>query len=75
MAKLSAQRRKRLPKTTYALPSQRKYPIPDKTHARNALARAAQSKTSGSYSTVRKNVLKKYPSLKKRTAGRRRKRR
>lgn len=65
MGHLSTKRRKALPKSAFALPGQRKYPIHDKAHARNALARAAQSKTTGSYATVRKAVLKKYPSLKK----------
>lgn len=42
MAVLKAKARKKLSKTQFALPSQRAYPIFDKAHARNALARAAQ---------------------------------
>ena len=34
--------RKKLDKAAFALPGKRKYPIPDKAHARNALARVAQ---------------------------------
>jgi hypothetical protein len=42
MAVLTAKTRKALPKSTFALPESRKYPIPDKSHARNAKARATQ---------------------------------
>jgi len=43
MAKdLSTKQRKKLSKKEFALPGKRKYPIPDKAHARNALARVAQ---------------------------------
>lgn len=62
---IKAAKRKKLKKSQFALPSQRKYPIDTKARARNALARAAQKKTAGSYSTIRAAVLKKYPSLKK----------
>jgi hypothetical protein len=64
MAKLRAKQRKRLKASSFAYPRQRKYPIHDKAHARNALARAAQSNTFGSYSHVRRAVVKKFPSLK-----------
>lgn len=63
MAALTARRRKKLPKSAFAIPSKRLYPIDTKARARNALARAAQSGTRGSYSTVRKAVIKRYPSL------------
>jgi hypothetical protein len=39
------------------------YPIDTKTRARNALARAAQSKTGGTYAKVEKAVNRKYPSI------------
>jgi hypothetical protein len=46
MAKLTAAQRKKLPKSAFAVPSKApgpgSYPIPDKSHARNALARASQ---------------------------------
>jgi hypothetical protein len=46
MAKdLSTKDRKKLSKKSFALPGKRKYPIPDKAHARNALARVAQHGT------------------------------
>jgi len=66
MAKLSSKKRRSLPDSAFALPSKRKYPIHDKEHTRNALARAAQSETDGNYQYIRQKVLKRYPSLKKR---------
>lgn len=41
MAKLNAKRRNALPSSDFAYPESRSYPIEDKTHARDALARAA----------------------------------
>lgn len=47
MAELSSKARKKLSKTTFGLPGQRKYPMPDKAHAANAKARAAQQLKKG----------------------------
>ena len=69
MALTAAQRRK-LPDSAFVYPKARKYPVPTKAQARkagiseqsrvkmhrNALARANQKKTSGSYTTVAKKV-------------------
>ena len=66
MAKLTSKRRKKLPKTAFAYPSQRKYPIHDRAHARNALARAAQKKTMGTYAHVLAAVRRRYPDMGKR---------
>ena len=57
---MKAKRRKSLPKSAFAYPRTRKYPIDTKARARNALARAAQSNTSGSYSHVARAVRKRY---------------
>ncbi|KQU68902.1 DUF6582 domain-containing protein [Phycicoccus sp. Root101] len=57
--------RKKLKESSFALPEQRKYPIPDIEHARNALARVAQHGTAEEKKQVRSAVEKKYPSLKK----------
>jgi hypothetical protein len=57
-------RRSKLPKGDFALPSKRKFPIPDIKHARNALARADQSPDAEA-STIRAAVYRKYPSLRK----------
>jgi hypothetical protein len=65
MAKLTTKQRKRMKDSTFALPRQRAYPIPDISHARNALARVAQFGTPAEQSKVRRAVEKKYPSLKK----------
>ena len=57
--------RKRLKKSSFALPEQEKYPIPDIAHARNALARVAQNGSEAEKKQVRAAVEKKFPSLKK----------
>ena len=57
--------RKNLKKSSFALPEEEKYPIPDLAHARNALARVAQHGTAAEQKKVRAAVEKKYPSLKK----------
>jgi hypothetical protein len=63
MARLAAKRRKALPKSSFAYPRERKYPIHDKAHARNALSRAAQKGTYGTYAHVRAAVARKFPSI------------
>ena len=50
MAKLKASTRKSLPSSEFALPSQRKYPINDRSHAANAKARATQMVEKGKLS-------------------------
>jgi len=65
MAKLTAQGRKRIKSSNFALPAERKYPIQDIAHARNALARVAQHGTPSEKARVRRAVYRKYPSLKK----------
>lgn len=57
---MKAARRRKLPASAFAYPSKRAYPIDTKARARNALARAAQSKTSGSYAHVARAVRKRY---------------
>jgi hypothetical protein len=47
VAKLTAERRKREPKSDFGLPSRRAYPMPDKSHAANAKARASQQVKAG----------------------------
>jgi hypothetical protein len=46
MAKLTAKARKALPTSTFAGPG-RSYPVPDKSHAANAKARATQAVKAG----------------------------
>ena len=47
MADLSTRKRNALAKSEFGLPNERKYPMPDKAHARNAKARAAQQEEKG----------------------------
>ena len=56
----SAKGAKRLPNSAFAYPSRRAYPINTKARARNALARAAQSGTSGTYQHVARAVRRRY---------------
>lgn len=47
MAKLSEKKRDSLKGSEFGLPEERKYPMPDESHARNAKARAAQQVKKG----------------------------
>src|SRR5581483_4277646 len=62
MARLTAAARKRIPRKDFAVPSKApgsgSYPIPDKSHARNALARASGKPVAAQ---VRAKVHRKYP--------------
>jgi len=49
--KLSTTRRNKLSKSTFGLPGSRKYPMPDKSHAANAKARATQMVKKGKLSS------------------------
>ena len=62
MAELTTKVRKALPKASFALPG-RKYPIHDKAHARNALARVAQHGSPSQVNIVRRKVKRKFPSI------------
>jgi len=54
MTKLTTSMRKKIPKSEFALPRERKYPIEDKAHARNAKARASQQFNKGKLSSSAK---------------------
>ena len=47
MATLSEKKRDNLKPSQFGLPEERKYPMPDKTHAANAKARASQQVKKG----------------------------
>lgn len=47
MAKLPTAKRNALPAQTFGLPAQRKYPMPDASHAANAKSRATQQVAAG----------------------------
>lgn len=63
MAKLTAKRRKKLPKSAFALPSTRRYPVDTKPRARNALARVQQHGSPAEKKAVRAKVRARYPSI------------
>lgn len=63
MAKLTGKERSALPAKDFALPSGR-YPIEDKAHARNALARVAQHGDAAEKTTVSRKVARAFPSIK-----------
>jgi hypothetical protein len=50
MAKLTTENRKKLSSSTFALPSERKYPIPDRKHAAVAKSYAKQELDNGKLS-------------------------
>ena len=50
MAKLSEKQRDDMPDSKFGLPDEHKYPMPDKSHARNAKARASQQENKGNLS-------------------------
>ena len=52
MAKLTASKKKAEPSKEFGLPEQRKYPMPDASHARNAKARASQMEHQGKLSAT-----------------------
>lgn len=64
MAKLTVKARKAIPKTSFAVPSKApasgSYPIPDQSHAVNALARSAGKPVEAQ---VKAAVKKKFPSI------------
>lgn len=62
MARLTTKGRKALSSNSFAGPD-RSYPIEDKAHARNALARVSQFGSPALKSRVRAAVKRKYPSI------------
>ena len=57
MAKLTASKKNAEPKKDFGLPEQRKYPMPDASHARNAKARASQMEHEGKLSAADKKKI------------------
>lgn len=62
-AEMTTKQRNRLPKTAFAIPEDRAYPINDLAHARNALARVAQFGSPEEQRRVRNAVYRKFPQL------------
>lgn len=72
MAKLTTAQRKAIPKSDFAIPSNKTkanpagkggYPIPDASHARNALSRVAQNGDAEEQAEVRAKVKSKFPGI------------
>jgi len=61
--KLDTKQRNKLPAGSFAIPGERKYPIHDESHARNALARVSQFGTPEEKKKVRAAVKRKYPKM------------
>jgi hypothetical protein len=59
-APLTSARRKKLATRVFAIPEERKFPIHDASHARNALARASGTQYEA---RVRRAVCRRYPSM------------
>lgn len=57
MAKLDTEQRNKLKKSTFGLPGERKYPMPDRSHAANAKARASQQVKKGNLSESAKEKI------------------
>ena len=60
--RLTTKERNALPDTTFALPG-RRYPLPDASHGRNALARVSQHGTPEEKAKVRAAVHRKFPGI------------
>lgn len=57
MAKLKTSTRNALPASKFGLPGAKKYPMPDKSHAANAKARATQMVNAGKLSPASKQKI------------------
>lgn len=59
-AVLTAKKRKSLPRSSFAIPERRAYPIHDRAHAQNALARSAGKPEAA---RVRRAVCRRFPDM------------
>jgi hypothetical protein len=57
VAKLTTEQRKSIPSKEFGLPGQHKYPMPDRSHAANAKARATQMVKAGKLSVESKKKI------------------
>ena len=62
MAVLTTKARKSLPASAFAGPG-RSYPIEDRAHARNALARASQHASPELKATITAKVKRRFPNI------------
>ena len=54
MAKLTTKKRDSLKKSQFGMPGEKKYPMPDASHAKNAKSRATQMENKGKLSASSK---------------------
>lgn len=64
MAKLTAKARHKIPASEFGLPSEHKYPMPDKAHAANAKARASEMFHKGKLSALEKKRIDAHANRK-----------
>ena len=57
MGKLTSHSRNSLPSSDFGLPGKRAYPMPDRSHAANAKARASQQEAAGNLSESEKAAI------------------
>lgn len=57
MAKLTTAKRDSLKPSTFGLPGEKKYPMPDRSHAANAKARASQQEAKGNITPSQKSTI------------------
>jgi hypothetical protein len=57
MAELTTKKRNAEPKSDFGLPEEHKYPMPDKSHAANAKARASQQVKKGNLTKAEKTKI------------------
>ena len=57
MGKLTVKNRNKLLKGDFGMPGEKKYPMPDKAHARNAKARASEMEHKGKLSESSKSKI------------------
>lgn len=69
MAKLDAKERNKIPAKEFGEPKERKYPMPDKSHARNAKARASEEYNKGKLSASEKSAIDRKADRKLGSAG------
>jgi len=68
MAKLTAKARNKLPDSAFAGPD-RSFPVMDESHAKNALARAAQHASPELQAKIKAKVRRRYPNIEVRGEG------
>jgi hypothetical protein len=63
MAVLGTKQRNRMPRTSFAIPETKSYPINDRQHGANALTRVKQHGTADEKGRVYRAVCRRYKSL------------